>query len=37
MKRTEVLNGVRTLKFWDVLGPWEKGWLSELEAAELLG
>ena len=37
MKRTEVLNGVRMLKFWDVFGRWEKGRLSELEAAELLG
>lgn len=37
MKRTEVLNGVRMLKFRDVFGRWEKGRLSELEAAELLG
>ena len=37
MKRTGVLNGVRMLKFWDVFGRWEKGRLSELEAAELLG
>lgn len=37
MKRTELLNGVRMLKFRDVFGRWEKGRLSELEAAELLG
>ena len=37
MKRTGVLNGVRMLKFRDVFGRWEKGRLSELEAAELLG
>ena len=37
MKRTEVLNGVRMLKFRDVFGRWEKGRLSESEAAELLG
>ena len=37
MKRTGVLNGVRMLKFRDVFGHWEKGRLSELEAAELLG
>jgi hypothetical protein len=37
MKRTGVLQGVRMLKFRDVFGRWEKGRLSELEAAELLG
>jgi hypothetical protein len=37
MKRTEVLKGVRMLRFRDVFGRWEKGRLSELEAAELLG
>lgn len=37
MKRTEVLNGVRMLKFLDVLGRCEEGSLSKLEAAELLG
>jgi hypothetical protein len=34
MKRTEVLNGMRMLKFRDVFGCWEKGRLSELEATE---
>ena len=37
MKRSEVLNGVRMLKFRDVFGRCEKGGLSKLEAAELLG
>lgn len=37
MKRTGVLQGVRMLKFRDVFGRWDKGRLSELEAAELLG
>src|SRR6516164_1591310 len=37
MKRTEVLNGVRMLKFRDVFGRWEKGRLSESEAADARG
>lgn len=37
MKRTEVLNGVRMLKFRDIFGQCEAGGLSKLEAAELLG
>jgi hypothetical protein len=37
MRRTEVLNGVRMLKFRDVFGRCEEGKLSKLEAAELLG
>src|SRR5260370_21750703 len=35
--RTEVLNGVRMVKFRDVFGRCEEGRLSKLEAAELLG
>jgi transposase len=37
MRRTEVLQGVRMLKFRDVFGRCEEGRLSKLEAAELLG
>jgi len=37
MKRTEVLQGVRMMKFRDVFGRCEQGRLSKLEAAELLG
>lgn len=37
MKRAEVLNGVRMMKFRDVLGRCTEGRLSKLEAAELLG
>ena len=37
MRRTEVLQGVRMLKFRDVFGRCEEGSLSKLEAAELLG
>jgi hypothetical protein len=37
MRRTEVLDGVRMLKFRDVFGRCEEGRLSKLEAAELLG
>jgi hypothetical protein len=36
MRRTEVLDGVRMLKFRDVFGRCEQGRLSKLEAAELL-
>lgn len=37
MKRAEVLQGVRMLRFRDVFGRCEEGALSKLEAAELLG
>jgi len=37
MKRTEILQGVRMMKFRDVFGRCENGGLSKLEAAELLG
>src|SRR3990170_7997879 len=37
MRRTEVLQGVRMMKFRDVFGRCEDGGLSQLEAAELLG
>ena len=37
MRRTAALQGVRMLKFMDVVGRWEASELSQLEAAELLG
>ena len=37
MIRTEVLQGVRMMKFRDVFGRCEQGRLSRLEASELLG
>src|SRR5437868_6012988 len=37
MRRTEILQGVRMMKFRDVFGRCEDGGLSKLEAAELLG
>jgi transposase len=37
MKRTEVLHGVRMLRFRDIFGRCEEGELSQLEAAEVLG
>jgi|SRR3990170_1907542 len=37
MRRTEVLQGVRMMKFRDVFGRCAEGGLSQLEAAELLG
>lgn len=37
MRRTELLQGIRMLKFRSVLDRWESGGLSQLEAAELLG
>jgi transposase len=37
MRRTEVLQGVRMLRFRDVFSRWEASELSGLEAAELLG
>src|SRR5829696_4652857 len=37
MRRTEQRQGLRMLKLRDVLGRWEAGSLSQLEAAEVLG
>jgi transposase len=37
MRRTEQRQGLRMLKFRDVLSRWERGSLSQIEAAELLG
>jgi transposase len=37
MRRSEVLEGVRMLKFQSVFDRWECSELSQLEAAELLG
>ena len=37
MRRTEQRQGVRTLKLRDVLTRWEAGWLSQLEAAQIVG
>ena len=37
VRRTEQLQGLRMLKLRDVLGNWEAGELSQLEAAEVLG
>jgi transposase len=37
VRRTELLQGIRMLRFWDALGRWEAEELSQLEAAELLG
>src|SRR3974377_1261091 len=37
MRRTEALQGVRMIKFMDVLGGYEAGDITQLEAAELLG
>jgi transposase len=37
MRRTEVLQGVRMIRFRDVFGRYEERELSQLEAAELLG
>ena len=37
MRLTEARQGVRMLKFMDVLGRWEAAALTQLEAAELLG
>src|SRR5438045_8586108 len=37
VRRTEQLQGLRMLKLKDVLGGWEAGRLSQLEAAEILG
>ena len=37
MRRSEALQGVRVLRFLDVLGRYEAAELNQLEAAELLG
>jgi hypothetical protein len=37
MRRTEAHQGVRMIKFVDVLGRWEAAEFGQLEAAELLG
>src|SRR5271154_4965388 len=37
MRRTDVLQGIRMLKFCGVFDRWESKELSQLEAAELLG
>ena len=37
MRRTEALQGVRMIKFFDVLGRYEAAEFNQLEAAELLG
>jgi len=37
MRRTEALEGLRMMKFANVLGRWESAELNEAEAAELLG
>ena len=37
MRRTEVLQGLRRMKFEDVYGRWRQRRLSQAEAAEILG
>jgi transposase len=37
MRRTEVLQGLRRMKFEDVYGRWQAHRLSQAEAAEILG
>ena len=37
MRRTEVLQGLRLMKFEDVYGKTHRGELSQSEAAEILG
>ena len=37
MKRTELLQGLRRMKFEAVLGRWQRQELSQVEAAEILG
>ena len=37
MRRTEVLQGLRRMKFEDVYGRWQQRPLSQTEAAEILG
>ena len=36
MRRTEVLQGLRRMKFEDVWGRWQRPQLSQAEAAEIL-
>jgi transposase len=37
MRRTEVLQGLRRMKFEDICGRWQERRLSQAEAAEILG
>ena len=37
MRRTELLQGLRVMKFEDVYGRWQQRRLSQTEAAEILG
>jgi transposase len=37
MRRTEVLQGLREMKFAAIAGRWERHELSQIEAAEILG
>jgi transposase len=37
MRRTEVLQGLRRMKFEDISGRWQQRRLSQAEAAEILG
>ena len=37
MRRTEVLQGLRRMKFEDVYGRWQQRRLGQAEAAEILG
>ena len=37
MRRTEVLQGLRRMRFEDVYGRWQQRRLSQVEAAEILG
>jgi transposase len=37
MRRTEVLQGLRRMKFEDIYGRWQERRLSQAEAAEILG
>ena len=37
MRRTEVLQGLRRMKFEDIYGRWQQRRLSQAEAAEILG
>ena len=37
MRRTEMLQEIRKMRFEEVYGRWDKGWLTQEEAAEILG
>ena len=37
MRRTEVLQGIRRMKFEEVLGRWKRRHVSQEEAASMLG